>query len=125
MDWRKGGKWAALALLLVPAGCAGGSTGSAEMRYTGTLPGCGLGASTLVRRYGDFSFAPGDGALTIQGTVAADGSYSGTLDTQPKDKPAYVLGVQGKIADETATVVYVTPRCRAEGTFKREHYSLL
>jgi hypothetical protein len=88
-------------------------------RYTGALPGCGLADSTLVRQGPQFTFTPGDGVLTIEGTVAADGSFTGALNTQGVGKPPFLLQVQGKLQDEQARVDYVTPRCRASATFAR------
>ncbi len=91
------------------------------MRYTGTLPGCGLGASTLTRQGEKFAFAPGDGVLSILGPVAPNGGFAGTLNTQPPDKPAFSLSVHGTIGEDTAVLDYMTPRCQAHATFARVH----
>jgi hypothetical protein len=109
------------ALLL--GGCGGGAVRSG--RYTGALPACGLSAATLIQQNDKFAFTPGDGVLTIAGAVAADGHFTGELNTQPPNKPAFVLHVQGTIGDEGATVDYLTPRCHALATFVRVHPPLL
>jgi len=114
--------WICVALVLAVAGC-GGSVHL--VRYTGALPGCGLRAATLSRQADSFIFTPGDGVLEIPGHIAADGSLSGTLNTQPADKPAYRLSVSGHIADEQASIVYATPRCSAPATLARVHPPLL
>jgi hypothetical protein len=106
---------------IMPAGAPSGH----EVRYTGALPGCGLAAATLTRRDDQFSFTPGDGVLTMLGTVAPDGGFSGSLNTQPPGKPPFLLSVTGRIAEEQATLDYATPRCRAAATFSRVHPSLL
>jgi hypothetical protein len=118
--WRVAG----LALTLALGGCASGKMAH-EVRYTGPLPGCGVNAATLTRLAGSFAFAPGDGVLTIQGTVAANGSFAGTLNTQPPTKPPFLLTVNGRFEGERATLDYATPRCRAAATLARVHPPLL
>jgi hypothetical protein len=112
------------AWVLVLSGCAAGKVAH-EVRYTGALPGCGLTAATLTRLASGFSFTPGDGVLTIQGTVAADGSFAGTLNTQPPTKPPFPLTVRGQFEGERATLDYSTPRCHDSATLARVHPPLL
>lgn len=116
------------ALMVAPAGC-GDKVGQAlhpaqSVRYTGALPGCGLNAATLSRHGDTIAFAPGDGVLVIQGSVAADNSFAGALNTQPPGKPPFVLTVHGMIGPETASVDYATPRCRSQTTLTRVHEAL-
>ncbi len=124
MGWRDRADLArvAVAPVLVLAGCA---LGEPSARYTGTLAACGLAAATLVRIDNKFAFSPGDGALTVEGTVAANGGFAGTLNTQPPDKAPFVLSVRGRILGEMATVDYTTPRCRASAQFNLVHPPLL
>jgi hypothetical protein len=89
------------------------------VRYVGPLPSCGLATATLARQGPGFAFSPGDGVLSIQGAVAADGGFSGTLNTQAPDKPAFLLTVSGRIAEDSATIDYATPRCRAHAVLAR------
>ncbi len=68
-----------------------------------------------------FSFVPSDGALVISGTVAAGGSFTGTLvtaasrhdgqDRPGTESPPFTLTVAGHFDDRTATGTYATPRC--------------
>jgi hypothetical protein len=111
--WRLAGLTLALGL----AACGRGA--SQEARFAGALPTCGLPASTLVRQGDHFSFSPGDGALTIEGTVAADGGFAGILNTQAPGKPPFLMTVRGKIGDDEATLDYATPRCAAQAKFAR------
>jgi hypothetical protein len=113
-----------VAALLPLIGCGEVFTGYGT-RYTGALSGCGLPAATLSLKAGQFSFTPGDGALMIAGTVAPDGSFAGTLNTQPAGKPPFELHVSGRIAADQASVDYVTPRCRAAGNLDRVRPPLL
>jgi hypothetical protein len=98
-------------------GCAGAARATGQpagLRYAGTLRGCGSSQPASLSRSGDsFAFAPGDGALVLRGTLAADGSFSATLNTQPAGKPAYLLVVQGRADAGAATLRYSTPRCAA------------
>ncbi len=99
---------------------------SAQRRYTGSLAGCdGTMTATLTLIGNQFAFAPANGALVIRGTVAANGSLSGSLDTQPAGKPPYLLTVAGTAAREAVTLTYVTPRCTAQGTLALRPASLL
>jgi hypothetical protein len=113
-----------LLLLVVALGGCGGRVVHQD-RYTGSLPGCGLAAATLTRAGDQFAFAPGDGVLTIRGTIAPDGSIAGTLNTQPPDKPAFLLSLHGTIGAASATLDYATPRCHARGTLVRASPGLL
>jgi len=124
MGWRDKIAMAGVSMAVVPTlcGCAPGGEGA---RYSGALPGCGLAAATVVRTDDRFAFSPGDGALTIVGTVAADGGFAGTLNTQAPDKTPFVLSVRGRIASEQASVDYATPRCRASALLARVHPPLL
>lgn len=109
-----------LGLTAVAAGLAGcaAATASTPMRYTGVLGGCGGIPATFTRVAGGFAFAPGDGSLVIRGPVAADGRFSGTLNTQPPGKPPFVLAVSGVASEQAATVSYVSPRCRADAALR-------
>ncbi len=106
------------------AGCGTGL--SAQRRYVGTLAGCdGNGTATLTRIRNEFAFAPNDGALLIRGTVAADGSLRGTLNTQPPGKPPYMLIVTGQATKDVVTVTYATPQCTAHGSLKLRPVTLM
>jgi hypothetical protein len=88
-----------------------------ERRYTGRLDGCGLaGPSTLMRMPDSFAFSPGDSSLIIRGAVAPDGSFAGSLNTQPQGRTPYVLSVQGRVTETAAAVTYATPTCRVSGS---------
>ena len=114
----------ALGLALTLAGC--GLPGSRQQRYAGTLAGCGGGLpATLVRVQDTFAFTPGDGALLLRGTIAADGTLAATLDTQPPGKPPYELAVRGRIDAAAATLRYATPTCTASGTLAHVPEELL
>jgi hypothetical protein len=98
---------------------------SQQTRYTGPLAGCGLAGTATLTRIGDsFAFAPADGVLVLRGQVAPNGSLSATLNTQPAGKPAYVLTVRGRLDDESAVLLYTTPRCAAAATLTRVHPGL-
>jgi hypothetical protein len=115
--------WTVYGLAVGLAGCGGGSAGAAvhEVRYTGALPGCGLATATLVRLADHFAFAPGDGVIVINGAVKPDGRFTATLNTQPPDKPPFLLTVQGRMEAEQVTMDYATPRCHAAATLSRVH----
>jgi len=110
-------QWLSLSLLATcaVAGCTtvdDAAAQPAEIRYAGTLSGCGQSnPATLTRIRGAFAFAPSDGVLVLRGTVAADGSLSATLNTQPPTKPPFLLTVHGHATTEAATVSYTTPVC--------------
>jgi hypothetical protein len=114
----------AVALTLAVLGGCGLAPAGHEVRYTGALPECGSSAATLTRQGSEFVFAPTDGSLVIHGIVAADGGFAGQLNTQPPGKPPFLLAVTGHLADESATLSYSTPRCRAEATLARVHMGL-
>lgn len=110
-------------LLAVLAGC---STLAAQSRYRGTIAGCGEAMpATLVREGKRFAFTPGDGVLEIHGTVAADGSFAGTLNTQPAGKAPFELKVSGRLDAKGATFAYSTPRCQTSGRLVLVPVSLL
>ncbi len=101
-----------------------------QTRYVGNLPSCTVGPdaqATLVRAADRFSFAPSDGALVVSGSVAPDGSFAGSLVTNPPGRDrqgrtsteAFALTVTGRIEDEVVSGTYVTPRCRTE--FRLSH----
>ena len=103
-----------MAVCLVLAGC--GAPLTLERRYTGTLAGCPAALpSTLTRKLAAFAFAPGDGSLIIRGTLAPDGSFDASRNTQPPGKPPFLLRVQGTLDAAGADVTYTTPRCTATG----------
>lgn len=121
---------------LAAAGC--GITIAVQSRYAGNLSGCttvpGTRAS-LVRVADRFSFAPSDGALVISGPIAPDGSFTGTLVTNPAhhDQPEhpgttakpFTLTVTGRLDDEAATGTYATPRCSTAFRLPRIGVTLL
>jgi hypothetical protein len=101
-----------------------------QSRYVGDLPSCTVGPgaqATLVLAADHFSFAPSDGALVVSGSVAPDGSFAGSLVTNPPghdrqgraSTEAFTLTVTGRLAGEVASGTYVTPRCRTE--FRLSH----
>ena len=92
-----------------------------ETRFTGALDGCGVTTATLIQRGAAAQFVPGDGTLVLTGTVAADGTLSASLNTQPPGKPPYLLSVSGHLDAAAATLTYVTPRCTAHGTLRRSN----
>ena len=121
---------------LTVAGC--GALLANQTRYAGDLLGCTTGPgsrATLVRVADRFSFAPSDGVLVISGTVAADGSFAGSLRTDPPGRdrppgagtatPPFTLSVTGRIDSEAASGEYVTPRCRTTFRLPRIGPSLL
>ncbi len=111
--------------LLALASC--GTPVTRESRYTGQITGCGPATpATLARAEDTFTFAPSDGVLVLRGKVAADGSLTATLNTQPPGKPPYVLSVSGHIDPEAVTLRYATPTCKAApATLARVHMPLL
>ena len=93
-----------------------------QTRYVGNLPGCAVGPdtpATLVQAANRFSFAPSDGALVVSGSLAPDGSFAGSLVTNPAGRDrqghsgteAFTLTVTGRIEGDAASGTYVTPRC--------------
>src|SRR5206468_3137486 len=94
---------------------------SDQQRYTGTVNGCGAAAATFTRVGGQFAFAPTDGVLILRGTVAADGAFAGSLNTQPPGKAPFVLAVSGKVDAETVALSYRTPQCQVAATLTRAH----
>jgi hypothetical protein len=109
-----------------------------QTRYAGNLPGCTTGPdarATLVRVGDHFSFAPSDGVLIISGTVAPDGSFSGSLITAASrhdeqhrsstEAPPFTLSVTGRLEDDAATGTYLTPRCSAAFRLPRIGTSLM
>jgi hypothetical protein len=123
--YRGARRWPLLACLAAAlAGC--GAPLSAQRRYGGTLSGCGAPlAATLMAQGGGFAFAPGDGVLVIRGTVAADGTLQGRLNTAGPGRPPFVLSVSGRIVGAAATLSYATPRCTAQGTLALRPVRLL
>ncbi len=118
------------------AGC--GMPLAAESRYAGDLPACGAGSgarATLVRQAAGFSFSPSDGVLVISGTVAPDGSFTGSLVTNPSRHdqqshsataaPPFTLTVTGRLDGAAATGTYATPRCHAAFRLPRVETTLL
>ena len=67
-----------------------------------------------------FSFAPSDGSLVVSGSVSPDGSFAGSLVTNPPGRDrqgragneAFTLTVTGRIEGDAVSGTYVTPRCR-------------
>jgi hypothetical protein len=107
-----------------------------QSRYVGNLPGCTIGPSvqaTLVQAANRFSFAPSDGALVVMGSVAPDGSFAGSLVTNPPGRDrqgragteAFTLTVTGRIEGNAASGTYVTPRCSTAFRLPRIGDSLL
>ena len=105
---------------LAGAGC--GLPFAHQTRYVGNVPSCAVGPgaqATLVRAADRFSFAPSDGALVVSGSLAPDGSFAGSLVTNPPGRDrqghagteAFTLTVTGRIEGDAASGTYVTPRC--------------
>lgn len=121
------------AVCLLASGCA--TLLANQIRYAGSLPDCATGAdarATLVRVSDQFSFAPSDGALIISGTVAADGTFAGTLIPEASranrtgSPPAPVtLTVSGTLDNDAAKGTYVTHRCRTAFTLPRVGATLI
>lgn len=118
------------------AGCATPLT--FQSRYAGDMQGCATrqaGRATLVRQADRFSFAPSDGTLVIAGTVAADGSFVGSLVPNPSrhdpqghtgtEAPTFTLTVTGRLDAAAATGSYTSPRCRVAFRLLRIEASLL
>lgn len=93
-----------------------------QTRYVGNLPSCAAGPgaqATLVQAADRFSFVPSDGALVVSGSLAPDGSFAGSLVTNPPGRDrqghagseAFMLMVSGRIEGDAASGTYVTPRC--------------
>jgi hypothetical protein len=109
---------------------------ASQVRYVGNLPGCTTGPSaqaTLVRAADRFSFAPSDGALVVSGNVAPNGSFAGSLVTNParvdrdgrSGTRAFTLTVTGGIEGETASGIYETSSCRTAFRLSRVNHVLL
>ncbi len=113
-----------LAAASILSGCSERMQGY-DARYVGAFPGCDMKTATLARRADRFVFTPGDGALAIEGPIGADGTFTGTLNTQPPGKPEFILRVEGSISVEQAWVDYVNPRCQTSTTLARVHPPLL
>ncbi len=105
----------ALAILLLPIGCAS-VLPDADVRYTGRIvpeAACGAEApATLVVRHGRFIFTPTDGVLMIAGDVAADGSLAGQLTMPGVDRKPFTMAVRARISGQEISGSYATPRCR-------------
>lgn len=114
-------------IVILIAACTGCADGvSAERRYTGTLTGCGAPLPATLNRLGDgFAFTPGNGALTLRGTVAPDGGLRGALNTQPAGRPPYLLALTGRIDAAAVALRYTTPHCTATGSLAVVPVSLL
>ena len=103
------------------------------VRYTGPAPACarGEGPATLTRHGTGFALAPTDGSVVIDGTVAPDGTLSGTLALRPAKLPGgkaptpQAITVSGHADAVSATVAYTAPGCSATLTLARVHPSLL
>jgi hypothetical protein len=95
-----------------------------QQRFTGQMSGGQAGCegpATLTQAGNEFVFTPGDGVLAVRGTVAGDGALNGQFNSQPPGKPSYVLTVRGRVGEESADLVYQTPRCRTALTLARAH----
>ena len=127
---------------LVAAGCLAATACATPLavqsRYAGDMPACTTGPAgraTLVRQADHFSFAPTDGALVISGRVDPDGSFTGTLVSNPSrhDQEGhagsaaqpFTLTVTGRLDVAAATGTYQTPRCRTAFRLPRIEASLL
>jgi hypothetical protein len=114
-------------------GCTGAP---AQLRYTGKLTGCGPETSATLVAAGDhFVFAPSDGVLIIDGSVAPDRTLAGSLTTNPtgeKDqaktqstrRTPMVISIEGKLDDEAFHGTYATPTCRVPIALTRVHASI-
>jgi hypothetical protein len=125
-------------LAIVLGGCA--VTLSQQTRYAGPAPACAGGGgttATLVRSRTSFAFAPTDGALVVNGTVARDGTLTGTLALHPAQaapgapvaatqsaKTPQVISVSGRLSEDSASVAYAAPGCQAQVTLTRVHKAL-
>ena len=138
---RARGLWAfALLLPLTLQGCAGAP---AQVRYTGTLTGCGPDTpATLVATPDHFVFAPSDGVLIITGSVAPDRTLAGSLTTgatannskdpnnkdqaktQSTRRAPTVISIEGKLDDEAFHGTFATPTCRVPLALTRVHTSI-
>ena len=111
-------------VLALLAGCA-----SKQARYTGTMTpegACGTaGRATLTVRGGHATFAANDGALLVPGEVAADGTLAGRLELPGVDRKPYPMTLEGKVTEDVATGLYVTPRCRFSLLLTRTRVGLL
>lgn len=125
------------ALLL--SGCA--DELAKQHRYIGQAPACAAGGgitATLVRNGRTFAFAPSDGSLVVNGTVAPNGTFSGTLalrSSQPAPetptaqpsapKTPQILSASGTLTDQNASVAYAAPGCQAKVMLYRVYPTVL
>lgn len=103
-------------LLLALAGC---TTGLHSGRWIGPVtpaaPGPQCQASRgMLQRSGDttaVTFAPDEGAWLLRGAIAQDGAIDAERITTGANKQAYETRFVGKLAGNTITGTYKTPKC--------------
>jgi len=101
-------------------GC--GASLSREARYTGPVtPARGAcpaadpnrpAGGTLTVQGDRVGFAPDDGALVIQGTIAPDGTVTARRDESGANGRPYQMSLQAKQQGDSVTGTFTTPRCR-------------
>jgi hypothetical protein len=109
-----------------------------QTRYAGPVPDCAGGTqarATLVRVHDRFSFTPSDGTLVISGSVAPDGSFTGSLAPVRSGRgepgqagapaPRFTLTVSGRLDRMAASGTYATPRCSTNFRLPRIDATLL
>lgn len=107
-------RWTALPILLAFAACATGPGGRWVGPVTPETPSdvCQTTRGVLTARDGKALFAPNEGTVVLEGTLAPDGAVRAERNAPGADKKPFPQVLEARLRDDRVTGTLSTPRCR-------------
>lgn len=107
-------RWIALPVFLAFAACATGPGGRWVGPVTPEAPSaaCQPGRGVLTARDGKALFAPNEGTVVLEGTLASDGTVRAERNAPGADKKPFLQVFEGRLEGDRVTGTLSTPRCR-------------
>ena len=107
-------RWITLPVLLAFAACATGPGGRWVGSVTPEAPSaaCQSSRGVLTARDGKALFAPNEGTVVLEGTLAPDGTVRAERNAPGADKKPFPQVFEARLEDDRMTGTLSTPRCR-------------
>lgn len=107
-------RWTASLALLALAACAAGPGGRWVGPVTPETPSdaCRPSRGVLTARDGKALFAPNEGTVVLEGTLAPDGSVRAERNAPGADKKPFPQAFEARLDGDRVIGTLSTPRCR-------------
>ena len=107
-------RWTAFPALLALTACATGPGGRWVGSVTPEAPSavCQSGRGVLTARDGKALFAPNEGTVVLEGTLAPDGAVRTERNAPGADKKPFPHVLEARLEGDRVTGTLSTPRCR-------------